>query len=142
MALGATIHAFSTVQKSTALSTFEAELYALVLLTRVMIAMRHLAEFALGISLPCSNVHCDNQSTIDHFIRRVWTARSRHISVHLGWLYDALDAGLISIHHIATNLNAANTLTKAEDRDTFLRSLITLAGLPRDYVLPHRRRPT
>ena len=36
---------------ATALSTFEAELYALVLTVRVLIAMRRFAEFLLGQAL-------------------------------------------------------------------------------------------
>lgn len=135
----ATVHAFSTVQKATALSTFEAELYALVLAVRTLLAMRNLTEFVLNTSLPCLDVSCDNQATIDHFIKRVWTARSRHIKVHLGFLYDALDAGLIRIIHRPTHLNEADTFTKAQDAPTFLRSLVKLAGLPQDYQLPTKK---
>jgi len=135
-ALGATVHAFSTVQKATALSTFEAELYALVLLIRTILALRALAEFLLGHTLPPCNIYCDNQSTLDHFIRRTLTARSRHIRVHLGFIYDAIDAGIIILIHRRTAENEANTLTKAEDPKTFLRSLIKLAGLPHDFTLP------
>jgi hypothetical protein len=134
-ALGSSICAFSAVQKSTALSTYEAELYALVLISRTLLAQRRLAEFLLDQTLPTSVVGCDNESTLKSLRRRDLTARNRHIRVYLGFILDAIDSGEIRFEHRVTHLNEANTLTKAEDDVTFLRSLIKLAGLPPNYKL-------
>ena len=133
--LGISICAFSAVQKSTALSTYEAELYALVLISRTLLAQRRLAEFLLDQTLPTSVVGCDNESTLKSLRRRDLTARNRHIRVYLGFILDAIDSSEIRFEHRVSHLNEANTLTKAEDEVTFLRSLIKLAGLPPNYKL-------
>jgi len=129
LAANAAIHAFSVVQKCTAISTFEAELYALVLIIRVVLAQRRLAEFLRGTSLPPSHIWCDNQSTITNLARRDLTARSRHVRVHLGFVYDAIDSGVIIIEKIDGSTNPADTFTKAQDRLKFFASLKRLAGI-------------
>mmetsp|Transcript_21632 Transcript_21632/g.64766 ORF Transcript_21632/g.64766 Transcript_21632/m.64766 type:complete len:102 (+) Transcript_21632:1875-2180(+) len=100
--------------------------------------MRREYSFLTGLSLPTSIVHCDNESTIKHFVRRTWTARSRHIKVYLGFIYDAIDAGLVRTRHRESKLNETNTLTKSEDPETFRRSMIAMAGLPSGYMLAPR----
>ena len=80
-------------------------------------------------------VGCDNESTLKSLRRRDLTARNRHIRVYLGFILDAIDSNEIRFEHRVSHLNEANTLTKAEDDVTFLRSLIKLAGLPPDYKL-------
>ena len=127
---GACVSAFSSVQGATALSTFEAELYALVHVVRQTLALRLLITFLLGESLPTTTVHCDNASVIAQLKRRDLTARSRHIRVHLGFVYDAVDGREISVKFIRSNRNPANALTAAEDRDRFARSVDLLTGRP------------
>ena len=55
--------------------------------------------------------------------------------MYLGFILDAIDSSEIRFEHRVSHLNEANTLTKAEDEVTFLRSLIKLAGLPPNYKL-------
>ena len=114
---------------STAISTFEAELYALVVLVRVLLSMRSLASFMLKRSLRPSHVYCDNESAILFLRGRDLSARARHIRCQLGFLYDALDSGELVLHHVPSKFNPANTLTAAEDEDRFRRSLAMIAGL-------------
>ena len=59
---GASITAFSSSQAATALSSFEAELYAFTFLVRLLLAQRNLATFITGTTLPASVVLCDNMS--------------------------------------------------------------------------------
>ena len=127
IALGAAVTAFSTSQTCTALSTFEAELYALVLLVRSIIAFRRIASFILGRTLPKSRVRCDNASVIAVLRKCDLSARTRRIRIHLRWLVEALETE-IDIRHVTTLLNAANTLTAAEDRTRFERSVGVLSG--------------
>ena len=96
---------------------------------------RRLAEFLLDQTLPTSVVGCDNESTLKSLRRRDLTARNRHVRVYLGFILDAIDSNEIRFEHRVSHLNEANTLTKAEDDVTFLRSLIKLAGLPPNYKL-------
>jgi hypothetical protein len=125
---GATVSAFSSIQKATALSTFEAELYALLAVVRVLLALRRVASFIIGATLPTSVVECDNTSVIDQLQRRDLKARSRHIRVHFGFVIDAIDSGEIIVVYIRSAVNPANTLTAAEDRDRFNRSRAALDG--------------
>jgi hypothetical protein len=126
---GGTILAFSSVQKATALSTMEAELYALVLLVRKLIVQRRFAAFLIGVNLPTSRVGCDAQSVIAQLARRDLTARSRHVRVHLGFIHDAIDSNEISVYYVPTMDNVANTLTAAEERQRFERSRAILLGM-------------
>ena len=128
LAGGACVSAWSSVQMATALSTFEAELYALVLTVRVLIAMRQLAEFLLGRALRPSFIYCDNQSAIIFLRRRDLSARARHIRVHLGFIYDAIDSGCFHFRFVRSKQNPANSLTAAEDEERFYRSVMAFSG--------------
>ena len=128
VASGASIYAFSQAQQSTALSTFESELTALVLLAKNLLALRRLAAFVLDASLPTSVVHCDNMSVIMQLHKRDLSARARHVRTNLGFVYDAIDDGDIDVRHIRTMENPANTFTAAENRDRFCASVTLLSG--------------
>ena len=110
-ASGACIYAWSSIQQSTALSTFESELYALALGTRHLLALRCIASFIIGATLPTSLVFCDNQSVIAQLLRRDLSSRSRHIRTNLGFVYEAIDNGDIRVEYIHSEANPANTHT-------------------------------
>ena len=54
---------------------------------------------------------------------------ARHVRVHLGFVYDAIDSGVIIIEKIDGSTNPADTFTKAQDRLKFFASLKRLAGI-------------
>ncbi|KAH8066237.1 hypothetical protein JL722_654 [Aureococcus anophagefferens] len=56
-------------------------------------------------------VYCDNQSVIAQLRKRDLSARSRHIRVQLGFIYDALDSGEVEIRYVRSAANPANQLT-------------------------------
>mgnify|MGYP001450060460 CR=1 FL=1 len=126
----AMVLAFTGVQSTTALSTFEAELYALVLLVKRLIALRRLVSFVTGETLDTSMIYCDNSSVISQMPRQVLTGRSRHIRVQLGFVQDAIASGEIHVKHVRSEANPANTLTAAEAPDRFARSVDALSGRP------------
>ena len=128
VACGASIHAFSQAQQSTALSTFESELTALVLLIRNLLALRRPAAFVLDVSLPTSVAHCDNMSAIMQLHMRNLSARARHARTNLGFVYDAADDKDIVVQHAHTMKNPANTFTAAENHDRFRASATVLSG--------------
>ena len=95
---------------------------------RVLIAMRQLAEFLLGQALRPSFIYCDNQSAIVFLRRRDLSARARHIRVHLGFVYDAIDSGCFHFRYVRSKQNPANSLTAAEDEERFYRSVMAFSG--------------
>ena len=125
---GTTVAAFSSRQRYTACSTFEAELYALVHVLRKLRTTRHLAEFMLGSRPPTSHVGCDNMAVVHALRKRDLTSRSRHVRVHLGFVYDMLDAGDVIVKYLNTQINPANGLTAAESRDRFARTMDAVTG--------------
>ena len=137
-ASGASVYAFSASQATTALSTFEAELYVLVLLVRILLAMRRLTTFVIGRSLAMSVVYCDNMSVLLQLRKRDLTSRSRHIRVHIGFVVDAVESGKIRLEHVRSAVNPANALTAAEDVARFVRSIDAMSGRPPegDYDKP------
>ena len=110
------------------------------LLIRVLIAARTLAEFILGRTLRKSIIWCDNQSCIVFLQHRDLSARARHIRVQLGFVYDALDSGIVELRYVPTKQNPANTLTAAEDAPRFLNSIIRLCGLAASFTLKQVQR--
>ena len=97
-ASGACIYTWPSIQQSTTLSTFESELYALVLGTRYLLALRRIATFVIGAALPASLLLlCDNQSVIAQLLWRDPSSRPRHIRTNLGFVYEAIDNGDIRV---------------------------------------------
>ena len=125
---GASIHAFPQAQQPTALSTFESELTALVLLIRNLLALQRIAAFVLGTSLPTSAAHCDNMSAIMQLHKLNLSARARHVRTNLGFVHDATDDKNIVVQHVLTMKNPANMFTAAENRDRFRASVTVLSG--------------
>ena len=97
---------------------------------RQVLALRHLITFLVGVTLPPTVVHCDNNSVLLQLKRRDLSARSRHIRVHLGFIFDALEANEIDARFVRSGENPANAMTAAEDRDRFARSVDVMTGRP------------
>ena len=118
----------SQAQQSTALSTFDSELTALVLLIKNLLALRRLGAFVLDASLSTSVVHCNNMSAIMRLHRRDLPARARHIHTNLGFVYDATDDGGIVDKQVRTMKIPTSTFTAAGNRDRFRASVTRLSG--------------
>ena len=128
IACGAAVSCASASQGATSISTAQAELNALVLGMRTLVALRRLAEFLIGERLPTSTLHCDNMSVVLMLQRRDLKPTMRHVAVGLGFIYDTIDSGEVIVRHIRTARNPANTFTMAESRDRFAQSVSTLCG--------------
>ena len=122
------IYAWSNIQQSTTIRTFESELYALVLGTRYILALRCITTFIIGTTPPTSLVLCDSQSAIAQLLRRDLSSRSRHIRTNLGFFYEAIDNGDIRGEHIRSEANSANTHTSAENCNHFTQNTAVLSG--------------
>ena len=111
---GACIYAWSTIQQSIALSTFESELYALVLGIRNLLPLRRITTFIIG------TVNAQLQ-------RRDLSSRSLHIRSNLGFIYEAIDNDDIHVEYIRSEANPANTHKATENRNRFARNHAVLS---------------
>ena len=129
-ASGAVVHAFSKSQTATALSTFEAELCALCLTVRRLLALRRLASFILDATLPPSPVYTDSKAALAHLANGLPNNRTRHIAVNTAFFCDAADSGEIALVYVRSEDNVADILAGAEDTAWFWRNVRRMANLP------------
>ena len=118
----AVIASASVRQRAVTLSTAESECYALCYAVRLTLAMRRIIAFITGCSIPPTIVYEDNAAVISQIARRDLTARTRHLKVNLAFIIDAIDSNEIIIEFCRTHDQLANTLTKSEDKEMFLKS--------------------
>ena len=80
-------------------------------------------------------VCCKTDGTLDALAaadvrKRDLSARSRHIRVQLGFVYDALDSGEVEIRYVRSAANPANQLTAPEVADRLARTIDAMSGRP------------
>lgn len=107
-------------QKSVALSTSEAELYAVVEGTKEVIWIKQfLKELTLAVSTP--TLYCDNQSTISISNYNTLHDRSKHINIKHFFIRDEIQNGNMKIEWISTEDQSADIFTKALPRDRYIK---------------------
>ena len=111
---GAALSSASVRQVPVALSTAEAEIYALMLCVRAVICTRRLLSFALGVSLPPTVVFEDNDAVIKQLHRRDLTARTRHLRLNFGFVLKAIDDGDVDVVFKKTSEMVADYTTKMD----------------------------
>nr|XP_016454103.1 PREDICTED: uncharacterized mitochondrial protein AtMg00810-like [Nicotiana tabacum] len=100
----------SKKQETISLSSAKAEYRALKKVVEELVWLCTLfEELTVPFSLPIS-VFCDSQSALHIARNSVFHERTKHIDCH--FVRDQLQAGLISLHHIRTDNQLANILTK------------------------------
>ena len=95
---------------------------------RYLLALRCLAAFIMGATLPASIVFCDNQSAIAQLLLRDLSSRSHHIRTNLGFICEATDNSDIRVEYIRSEMNPANTHTTTENRSRFAQNAAVLSG--------------
>jgi hypothetical protein len=82
------------------------------------------------------NIFEDNRSTIAICTNNMspGNSRTKHVYLKIKWLQDHLQKGDIKIHHVPTNLNMTDILTKVFPRETFVRCIAN--ALNPDDILP------
>jgi hypothetical protein len=99
-------------QKSIALSSCEAELYALAEALKEILWIRHLlTEMQIPFDVP--KLWVDNQGAIALAKNPIHHQRSKHIAVRWFFVRDAIDKGLVDVSYVETNENRADIGTKA-----------------------------
>jgi hypothetical protein len=106
----------SRLQPLVALSTTEAEHISAVEASKEILWMcQFMGELGYDISGP-SMLRMDNQSAIAVSKNPEHHSRMKHLSLHLFWLRDAVQDGLIAPTFVPTQEMAADIFTKAFDR--------------------------
>jgi hypothetical protein len=112
MVAGGAIAWQTKAQKSVALSSCEAELYALCEATKeIMWVSSFLNE--LGIQFEVPVLHCDNKGAIALAHNPVGHQRSKHISIRYYFVREAIANGVLKVEYIATTANLADIFTKS-----------------------------
>ena len=116
----------SKLQSLVALSTTEAEHIAAVEAGKEILWMRQLmGELSYDTSGP-SVLRMDNQSAIAVSKNPEHHGKMKHLSLHLFWLRDAVQDGLITPTFVPTQDMAADVFTKLLDRFKFEKCIRTL----------------
>jgi hypothetical protein len=110
---GGAISWASRKQRTTALSTVEAEFMAMTELTKdVMWWRTFLTEIGLDMGEP-TMVLCDNMGALALAANPAHHERTKHFAVRQLYIRERLDSGDISVDYVSTHSNAADILTKA-----------------------------
>jgi hypothetical protein len=111
----------SKKQRVVALSTCEAELYALGSAALDIMWLRDLlTELGLLFKSP-STIWCDNQSTVQISKNNIKSERTKHISTKYSFIVDSNKQGIILSQWISTVDQQADILTKSVSRIIFER---------------------
>ena len=111
----------SKKQSTIALSTTEAELMAITSSTKELLWFRHhLGGIGLNGAQP-TTLFIDSQCAIDIANNSKISERSKHIEVQHFFIREHIEAGTIKLQHIASDKQAADTLTKPLHRIAFKR---------------------
>lgn len=111
----------SKKQRTVALSTCEAELYAECEAVKEILWLRGLmTELQLIVDTP-SVIHCDNQSTVHVSKNGVKSERTKHVDVKYNFITDTITSGVIQSKWISTTDQQADLFTKPLSREVFVR---------------------
>ncbi|CAI5474127.1 unnamed protein product [Closterium sp. Yama58-4] len=117
----------STRSSSVALSSCEAELYAVTMAAQEARWLSYLLT-DLGSPQPCPTLWCDNDSTIHLTKEAVFHGRSKHIELRYYFVRDLVQDGHITVRKIDSSANLADLFTKALHRSNH-SALLRLQGL-------------
>jgi len=102
----------SKKQETISLSSAEAEYRALRKVAGELVWLsRLLTELTLQLPMPIE-VYCDSQSALHIARNPVFHKRTKHIEVDCHFVRNLLQSGLISLHHISSDNQLADILTK------------------------------
>jgi hypothetical protein len=116
---GGVISWSSTVQKSVAKSTVEAEYYALSAASDEVMFLRTLLEELGFPQLEPSVINEDNKGTKDLAMNPVFHKRTKHIEIRYHSIRERVESGHIAVNLVDSKSNIADILTKATSVKTF-----------------------
>ncbi|GJW24197.1 copia protein [Tanacetum coccineum] len=119
-------------QKSTAISSMEAEYIAMLVCFAQILWMRsQLTDYGLGFNkIP---MYCDNKSAIALSCNNVQHSRSKHIDIRFHFIKEHVENGVIELYFVNTEYQLADIFTKALARER-IEFLINKLGM-RSFTL-------
>ena len=118
----------SKKQRTVALSTCEAELYAEAAALQEVLWYRDLLnELGLKVRTP-SVIYGDNQSTITTSKNGVKTERTKHIDTRYHFITENIECGNIRVQWVDTNNQHADIFTKALSTPKFVNLRRAIMG--------------
>ena len=103
-----------------ALSTAEAEYIVASMASCEAVWLRKLFNEFFGFTLDTTVILCDNQNGIRLSENPVFHDRSKHIDIRYHYIRDMVQRGAIRLHHIGTDEQVADILTKPLGKVKFL----------------------
>lgn len=130
---GAAISWSSRKQRSTALSTVEAEYLAMCEAAKEVLWLQHFAQElgALQYVQEPHLLHVDNQGAIAVATNQITSERNKHIELRHFFLREKVEEGKIQLQYVRTSENTADILTKVLNGEK-TRELCDSLGLRKD----------
>lgn len=110
------IHWNSKLQTVPALSTCEAEWYAIDHLNKDLLWIRQILT-DIGLNLPTTKVFCDNKPTIRTLTSEHVTTKTRHVDRTFYYIKFYLKNNTFDLEHISTDQQTADIFTKSLSAD-------------------------
>ncbi|GJR00773.1 hypothetical protein Tco_0523757 [Tanacetum coccineum] len=108
----------SKKQKSTAISSIEAEYIALSgYCTQILWMRSHLTDY--GFTFNKITLYCDNKSAIALCCNNVQLSRAKHIDVRYHFIKEQVENGIMELYFIRTEYQLADIFTKPLPRERF-----------------------
>ncbi|GKA91448.1 hypothetical protein Tco_0813318 [Tanacetum coccineum] len=124
----------SKKQKSTAISTIEAEYIAMSGCCAQILWMRsQLTDY--GFAFNKIPLYCDNRSAIALCCNNVQHSRSKHIDIRHHFIREQVEKGVVELYFVMTDYQLADIFTKALPRERFEFLLPRLAPMIVDTTL-------
>ncbi|GJV92030.1 hypothetical protein Tco_1539843 [Tanacetum coccineum] len=122
----------SKKQKSTAISTTEAEYIAMSGCCAQILWMRsQLTDY--GFAFNNIPLYCDNKSVIALCCNNVQHSRSKHIDIRHHFIREQVENGVVELYFVTTDYQLADIFTKALPRERFI-FLLSRLGMKKMYL--------
>ncbi|GAA0153040.1 transmembrane signal receptor [Lithospermum erythrorhizon] len=125
----------SKKQPIVTLSTTEAEYVATTACVCQLIWMKRILKTLNYEDRDCTEIRCDNSSTIKLSKNPVFHGRCKHIEVRYHFLRDLVKEGVISLSYCRSEDQMANIMTKALKMEVFQKQVRALGMHDHDEVM-------
>ena len=117
------VKSWSTTQKNIALSSGEAELYAL---TKGACETKGLVSLMSDLGYTLSARVCSDATAAISIANRKGLGRTRHVDVQCLWIQSEVEQEKLKLTKVNTHYNPSDVLTKPVNQDTMLRHLTAM----------------